>query len=890
MTVLVVIAVTSLVFGALVSLMLLTMKITSNHQKIERERRAADGAVTATLNHLRLATPGSGCATVPDVLPGYEIDFDLPEASDTVQVICEPGTDEYSEPGGELKVVGDRYSGTISDWRSAWPWAQVPGGVLAALGATGVEPSLVHVGAEPLRFNGHVNSTAGAAALRDPTTGSPAMEVRGQYRQAAPGIGATGPDCGFLTEAGSPLFIDAVADVSCGDASVLSEANPADYAVDPTIPVLPAATGGCPAGPVVTFSAGRYDRNAVATLNGWFDGSCPNRTFHFPTGVYWFDAADPTRPAAERNALIIDDETSAFVFGEAKGWSNSTGAAPADFPAACRTGVSATSPGGSIVLSGRTSLLHRGGRLAVCPYVSPANQPYPAILQQRTVPSTILVTAGAEKDFTPATNLVSGDATRPTDPLTMNCTTVLGSGTCKAKKDFEVRLSTNGGSEPLSGLRLGVVGDEPNYPISALKARLMDFTIRLTDGTSCTAAQAKGGPIGGRETTFDLLTGTCSTAGLTAQRLDGATVAVTVRYHYDAFAHALMGYPYQRVQIWDVVAELDTVSASASSVDAPASSSWDGVANVLVDNPSQRARMILACGAGKTVCDASPGDIVALAAGEKAFTVDGVGLDGSLDPMDRLDTLGVLIKQAGSQAVQAGGLEIGNLFLDGTTRITVTLADGRQCTKEFPGVVNREGDTYYPLMTSGSSLCGDVPLAPQESTASLLDGASITVGMTLGYYCEWVGTNRWCAFVRPVPIHYVGLTATTNSYDGPITQSVLTVDSSATGPGSSANFFGAGHLPNSALDLFWDGRASGLSIFGGELQVDSLGSRMRPAAHADVVCCTKPELSSSEVRLTAYVAGRAVLSVVAVLAPDRDMPQILEWTQCGRNGACGPPD
>lgn len=891
MTVLVVIAVTAIIFGALLGLMLLTIKITNNHQKIERERRAADGAVTATLNHLRLATPGSGCATVPDALPGYEVQFDLPEASDQVQVTCQAGAGDYAEPGGELKIVGDRYSGTLTDWRTAWPWSQAPGGVLAALGVSGVDPSLVHVGPEPLRFNGNVNTVAGAAALRDPTDGTPAIEVRGQYRQAAPGIGATGTDCGFLGQVGSPLFIDAVADISCGDASALSEANPADYAIDPTIPVLPAvATGGCPAGPVVTFTAGRYDRQAVATLNGWFDGSCPNRTFHFPSGVYWFDAAEPTRPAGERNALIIDDDTSSFVFGEANGWSTSTGATPVNFPDACRTGVSAGSPGGSIVLSGRTSLLHRGGRLAVCPYVSPASEPYPAILQQRTVPTAIVVSAGAEKDFAPAANLVSGDATHPTDPLTMNCTTTPGSSTCKSKKDFEVVLSTSGGPEPLKGLRLTLVGDEPNYPVSALKARLTSVTIRLADGTNCATTEAKGAPIGGRETAYDLLTGTCATAGLTAQRLDGATLAVTIRYNYDALAHALAGYPYQRLQIWDVRVQADTVVASATSVNTAASTSWDAVGNVLVDNPNQRSRMILACGPGKTVCDASPTDIVGLAAGEKAFTIDGVSLGGAMDPTDRIDTMGVLVKQAGSQAIQAGGLDIGNLFLDGTTRITVTLADGRQCTKEFSGVVNREGDTYYPLMTSGSSLCGELPLAPEESIASLLDNASITVGMTLGYYCEWLGTNRWCAFVRPVPIHYVGLTATTSSYKGAVTQSVLTVNSTETGAGSSANFFGAGHLPNSSLDLLWNGRASGRSIFGGELQLNSLGSRMEPVAQADVVCCTKPELSAFEVRLTAHVAGRPVLSVVAVLAPDRDMPEILEWTQCGRNGTCGPPN
>lgn len=883
LTVLAVIAVTAVVFGALLGLMLLTIKITSNHQKIERERRAADGAVVATLNHLRLGTPGAGCGEVPGTLPGYALEFDLPAASDTVEVTCRAGVDELGEPAGEVKIVGDRYSGELTDWRSAWPWAQVSGGALAALGAGGVEPSLVHTGPEPLRFNGHVNTKTGAAALRVPTDGTPAIEVRGQYRQGAPGLGAAGTDCGLLGQPGSPMFIDTVADRSCGDPSLLSDANPADYAIDPTVPALPAVGGdGCPAGPVVTFAPGRYDRHAVATLNRWFDGSCRNRTFHFPSGIYWFDASDPTMPAGDRNALVIDDDTSAFVFGQPRGWDASTGATPADFPDACDASVTSAAPGGSIVLSGRTSLQHRGGRLAVCPYVSPEGRPYPAILQQRTIPTAITVSAGAEKDFKPAANLVSGDAGRPTNAVSTGCTVGGGQTSCTSTRTFEILLGTSGGPEPLRSLRISVVGDEPNYPVSAVQKRTMRFTVQAADSTTCESAAFDGAPLNGNETSFDLLSGSCAGAGLTAEKLDGATVTAKIQYQYKLpFCLSLWGCPIERPQtvvIWDVRAVADPWTASASSV--ADSSGWRNAANALDDDASGNVTVRLPC--GEDSCLTSPEAL----AGGNSFTLAGVALGDPVDPGDEIDSLGVVIKQQGPQVGNVFGIEFGSLVLRGTTEVGIELADGTVCSKRFEGVQNRVGATYYPLMINGSSQC-DSGLVPGQSTASLLDGASLSVKVTLDCYGEEYGL---CGVVRPVPIQYVGLVATSNSYKGDVTRSALTIDSTDGGAGSSANFFGAGHMPNSSLDLYWNGAPSGATLFGGELQLSSLGSRMLPDARADIVCCTRPDTSAYEVRLTAHVAGRPVISVVAMLAPDRGMPEILEWTQCGRNGACDPGD
>jgi hypothetical protein len=147
-----------------------------------------------------------------------------------------------------------------------------------------------------------------------------------------------------------------------------------------------------------------------------------------------------------------------------------------------------------------------------------------------------------------------------------------------------------------------------------------------------------------------------------------------------------------------------------------------------------------------------------------------------------------------------------------------------------------------------------------------------------------------------VPIQDVRLVATSDSYSK-VTKSQLTIDSAAavpagvtTGGPASANFFGSAYLKNVALDLNWNGQASRASLFGGELQLNSLGSLMAPTATADVVCCTAPETNIRKVRLTASVGNEAKLS--AVVALNRDLPTaapvVLEWTVCGRNGNCSP--
>jgi hypothetical protein len=260
--------------------------------------------------------------------------------------------------------------------------------------------------------------------------------------------------------------------------------------------------------------------------------------------------------------------------------------------------------------------------------------------------------------------------------------------------------------------------------------------------------------------------------------------------------------------------------------------------------------------------------------------------------------LGVVVKQLGTQAQ---GVNLSTL--PGQTELMLTLndavnpADRTVCTRSFTGVSNQAGDNYFPLISQGESSCGGVQLTSGQRVASVLFGASLKVAYRLDCAIPSGPPNYQCTYFQPVGIQYVGLVATSDSYSGPVLRSELTVDSAAavpvggaTGGPASANFFGSAYLKNVALDLHWNGQASGASLFGGELQLNSLGSLIADGATADVVCCTAPETNIRKVRVTASVGGEAKLSAVVALNRDAPtaVPVVLEWTVCGRNGNCSP--
>jgi hypothetical protein len=870
--VLAVVGLTFVVIVALLGFLLTTIRITENQEKDARDLRAADGAIAATINHLQQVPGGSfaECGDVgPELAEGLRIPFDAVGGADDVEVTC--GKEDFGPSAGDVKLVGNGYGGLVSDWTTAWPWSSLDGG--SPLG--GIDPSLIHTGDAALQFNGNVSARAGAAVLRDPVSGTPAANVRGSYTQGTAGLGASGTSCGLLAEPESPTQVQASGGMTCG--ATITPPAQQNYGIDTT---ERSVSGSCPAGPVVTLPAGRYDQDDVRTLNRWFGGDCPDRTFHFPTGIYWFDANDPSRPADARHTLVIDDPTSSFVFGQANGWSPSGGAEPADFPNACSPGVDAASPGASIVLSGRTEFRHLGGRLAICPFVSPEGTAYPTVLQQATAPRGVQVVSASSSDWASPSNLLSGSSATPAS-ATFTCSFPSGGTTtvfCESQRSFTLGLRSQAAG-PLSSASLRLTGQETQQPVNLVQSRTARLRITLPGGATCDPAATPGAPDRGRTSVYELVSGSCASVLTDGSKLDGASVQVTYAYRYAGVCVfgpcPISSSNAQRLELWAAGVEVNAWRGDGSSIAEGGTTTWSStVQNTRLDDTSTSASTTLC---GQPVCGFRTETTY-----ERSFRLAGVQsrTGSTIESDDQLDSVGVAIDQVGAQAQ---GFNLATL--PGRTRLTLTLNDGTACTREFDGIANTQGRTYYSMIDSGATSCGGTVLRPDQMTGANLLGSSIEVR----YVLSCVTINGVCnTYFQPVAVQHAGLIATSESYNGPVTQAQITVDADPTGEGSSANFFGPAYLPRSSLDIRWNGTASGASIFGGELQLHSLASVMASGAAADVVCCTRPGVDSRKVELTAWIGGAPRLVVSAdIPRATAEAPRILQWRECRPRGGCG---
>ena len=877
--VLAVIAITSVTIGALLGMMLTAIKITENQEGDARQARVADGAVTAAINQLRLNQDdavGAVDACLPGVPApaGLKLEFESSGRTDEATVTCRTAADELGESAGNIELSGIRQ--TVSDPEGDWKLFRDSSEVSSDLKdlINPSETNLVHWGNSALKFNGNLSSTGGAVPFRFDPEGTPALDVRGTYDQAAQGIGAAaspGGSCGALSGAAAvaATTIRASGGAKCGDPLLFPVSGTPETEIDERIPTSPDLSAGCPAETVIEFDPGKYDQDAVATLNKWFgrgDGSCTNKTFYFPNGRYWFDANTVINGVGAENqhALTFNNPTSTFVFGQANGWDPEVaGATAANFPKACDPARS----GASIILSGRTQFRHLAGRLAVCPYLDetdPSATPDPAVAQQATVPTQVTVVDSktindpntGSINFIDVKNLVPGPAAPGKAYAELGCK-FQGSKYCDAPREFTVTLSSFM-SGPIGSVSLNVTGEEAlplNYGESANGVTFRKVAIKVTlndaEKTPCDV-NSDGTPYKDGIATYELLAGECANLIKRGEQLDRATVKVA--------------YKYQLVS----ACSCNTSGASVSP-----------------------EKHLLIIGNVQVVANpwvSSPGSFVGNWEDEENFSGQvafGGFISGSPDPpapaeASQLDSLGVVIKQGPDARCTTYPCK--RASLKGYTVLTLTLndADGTLCPKTFSGISNQAGAHYFPLLNSCAS---------KTQVASSLDGSTLKV-----QYVEMkCGYGRCEQSERPVPIQDVRLVATSDSYSK-VTKSQLTIDSAAavpagvtTGGPASANFFGSAYLKNVALDLNWNGQASRASLFGGELQLNSLGSLMAPTATADVVCCTAPETNIRKVRLTAWVGGEAKLSaVVALKFKEETAPVVLEWTVCGRNGNCSP--
>lgn len=868
MSVMAVIALTAVVLVALLGLLIATIRATTAQETAARELRAADGAIESAIAQMR-ANPSASSAD-PCAVDGFDaveevtFDQDTPSPGDDVTAVVECQIDVVGDDSGaagdQVRIVGgDAYQGDVA-WTTdcggagpgCFPWSGATGSVPGGLAGSG--STLVHSGPEALRFNSGVTVKRGAAALRNPVDGSPAIRVAGQYLQGQPGLMSGDDGCGLLdgsvgTEAGRIEDLDGAP--TCNDAGARDVfTSPTDARAGLPIPDTPVGSVPSCSGSTITFPAGRYDAARTAQVSALLNGSsCTGKTFHFPGPVYYFDAAA---------GLSFGDSTSTYVFGDLGG------------ATLCDRGQS----GASVVISARTEIRHTGGRVAICPLWDGTGTPYPAIYQETSVPNQPVFVSASSGHFknvgnigtNPDSSVFSHDNDFTCDTFQSPCNT--------RNRTFTTRWSSPG-TGPLTSVIYSIVATEKD-PANLVERRTARITARTADGRQCTHDFA-GLSNSYQRASYDLLTPGSACIGVLNDHSDLDGLQITVRPIFR------MGTFLNRVEyrVKAVGLRSNVWSGSAGSASAR-NGEWANPSNAIADD-AQSAVAALSCAA--TVCEQPGGERV----DEYQLRTSGIDVEvpGTAAGVSGARVTSLYADVKVDAPSYFSPLIPGNgIFLPtGWYRLDLRSSAGINCTVSYGGHINSSQTMSFDLLHPSGSC------ASQVDSVDQLDGAE--VDLTVGVDCQPDLINPKCWEVRPPSIQHLELAVTSDAYSGPPPTSVLTIDSDA---GSSFNAFGKAWMPVSDLDIHWRGGVTPESLFGGELVLHGLGSDMAPDAQMGAVCCSVHQPDSRTVDLVAKVNGEDRLRV-KVRFQDRDPDTgdyspghsviVIDYRTC-RRGGCGP--
>ena len=892
--VLAVIAFTGITIAALLGMMLTTMRVTRSQEEAAQDRRAADGAIENAIEKMR-DVPCNPRAQ--PYLDNQQI------GTRTVDVTCTSSTSGVSTTD-QVRLVGvDQYRGAYREWTAdcasnatdgCLPWGQVSP---ATRGSTGEgDVSLVHSGDAALRFDSGVTVRRGAVALRNPTNGNPAIEVGGEYHQGRAGVGGTGgTDCGLLSSLPAARIVDSSGSPDCGspEAANIQADSAANVAglLPPSDPVsVPANCGG----PVVTFQPGIYSAaltQRVSDLTRGNLGSCQNKTFWFRPGIYSFQGSD----------LLFDSPGSYYVFGAVQGWDPAAGvqANPAlvNDPSSvlCNPDVSGT----SIVTAGWTRITHTRGRVAICPArPASATDPHPAIFQQTSVPTGVAVTLN---QTTPSTPITQSFRCRLQNPFAgyfyPDAADVNDFGECVPVRRYTLNLATSGAAD-VDSLRVMLTGTEGNTPNNLIGSRRSRFTVHSTTGELCRTDWVTGMPNGNVTSSFDLkqLPGTCRSTTFNQRRLDGGRIVV--EHRMQLYPNPLVPNLSQSMSITGAAVEVNTNTVRVRSASDVTSSEWSSPGAVAVADTAA-ATPILPCSDG--VCEvADPGGTRTPAVPfTHSLTLGNFDVSGLSNPTSSIDPAITDLRAVLKITPSTGPLPppFDGLFRI-PTRVFVELRSptGHRCVVQGEGM-NSDQEIAIDLLdvnleTANGPGCNSMPFA----NVSDLAGVSMTVRFETpcvpdynaphhGHACVRNGSNVFQ--LRPPGIENVSLTVGTDVFLR-VSRSTVTSNAVTGAAGATFNVHGMTWMPLTDLDIAWRGPATTAPLFGNDLVLNGLGSRMFTGAAMGTVCCNPP--TSRTVELTASIDGvdRMVARVHfddAVPAPDgRATVDVLRWLNC--QGAC----
>ena len=850
MFVLAAIALTATVVVALLSLSLASARLTAVQDRNTRERRAADGALETGIGRLARSIENNPCADVP---ADSEVDFDHERNADgdpievtlrcrplplpTMSAPAAPSPEVLGGPG--VEIVGPSYGGRLTP----------PAGGAA-------DATLVATGADPVRFDADVTVARGAS-LQSSVTGHPGAVALGQYEQGSPGVGASATSrCGTLDPAGGDRQVsvddrDSIPACEVATAAALAPRRATLFSASDS--VSDRTVDPCPAGSVVQFQPGRYDAIDTARLNNLLDGSCPNRTFWFRAGKYLFDVNDASAASVDRFALVVDDPTAKVVFGESSGWSAATGPQPWDFPRACDVARS----GASVQLTGRSSIRHRAGRVAICPYWTPGTESaLPAIVQAESSPSQpALVSSSLPADgrLTTVSTMCFGIVWAYCSPSARTRTfTTTWAATGTAQLDSAVLLLETTENPPVHQARTLV-----NVRVAA-------------PGFACLTGYVELGRTHRQFTALDLMStanpGDCRAllAGRTESTFEGATITVELLVSDPGGGSPqYCGLP-PGCQVTFTIGQVELRTNMVGVAPQSATSAhWSNpTATYALDGSVAEVPQPVQCMVADERCRHDRADMT------RSITFSGFGIAAAgLAADDPVEDLGLRLES------RASGRSWASNEVDSTwVRVDLTLPpDGAEpaqtCSVTQNGFSRSVRAVHVDLFPAGGTCRALVEQAGQ------LQGATATV--SIRSRCMW-WTNPLsgqfertptdlagnCNQVRLPELDRVQLDVTPASVQRPPSAEV-TIDATASPAGSTFTVFGETLTPDLDIDVRWRGGVTDLPVFGGVMSIRSLGSVQAPGATMGVVCCTPPPVTTLllEAMIDSVVTAEAQLYV-----------------------------
>ena len=589
--------VATMIFGlmvlSLLSLVGTDARVQPTYLMSDSMKRAVDGALQTGVAQVK-AVPSSELKNSIDPCVSFDL-TSLQIEDRTVDLTCEPNAtaDPMLIPttgDGDVALTTIGKLPTRSTLRNILTSPNAEGGaglepwfadlLLNIANITdAVSPGLIHVGPNPLTVLGDVNVNemylgfTPSGNPQSPLDGS--MYVHGEFRQQrnvdkacinpnwwVGGFAQYGHIWDTVLFPTAPKRAGNVVSLAPNGTSQPASLTCAAPATAPPAVTLASTAGltdislagrSCTPGTIHEFEPGRYGPAAVAVLNLWFAGLCPNSVYWFKPGVYSFEAGTATSP----DVWVFNDPTSSYVFGT---WRGAASWVP---------GASAlcdpSEPGVAIELGSTTSFDHSRGDLSMCG--DPASDPSPTPVLHQTNPlnsgsvrwaswpgRTGACPRGTDGVFDCATNFQS--MTKLADTSTAAPASFPTSSVGAAWVGTENPASASAAREDVLGCT-GWPGCGPNYPVwrfdqwaqampdgqdvrlgsAQLKIRGWTFQTALGSRFWAEVTNAKGScvaladavpplPSGGNDLTINLLTPGCRSVVSSSGDLANAEILV----------------------------------------------------------------------------------------------------------------------------------------------------------------------------------------------------------------------------------------------------------------------------------------------------------------------------------------------------------------------------